>query len=401
VGARIQTQAKQSPVLEQFDDNGVAEVKGSEPSAFKTAQIADGLTAKSLKRLKFGDDSGFQTALRRKVDAYFQSTGKPRRDCWRMYLKTALILAWTASSYALLVFVASTWWLSLALALSLGLSLAAIGFNIQHDGGHGAYSKRPWLNKLMAYSLDLLGGSSYMWAFKHNIVHHTYPNITGYDDDINLGIFGRVSPHAKRFGFHRFQHLYLWLLYGFLPLKWHLYDDFHDVAVARIGGYTCSRPRGWDLAGFIGGKVVFFSLAIGLPIFFHPVWLVLLVYVGISFVQGIALSVVFQLPHCVEAAGFPMPHEETDRIENAWAAHQVETTVNYATNNRLLSWFVGGLNFQIEHHLFPHICHIHYAALAPLVADTCQEFGLQYNVNHTFRGALASHFRWLKQMGKA
>ncbi len=238
-----------------------------------------------------------------------------------------------------------------------------------------------------------------MWAFKHNTVHHTYPNITGYDDDINLGIFGRLSPHAKRFGFHKYQHLYLWILYGFLPMKWQLYDDFHDVAVGHVGGYTCPRPKRWDLVGFIAGKALFFSLAFVVPMMWHPVWIVLAMYLVTSVVEGLTLSGIFQLPHCVEDAGFPMPQEETGRIEAGWAAHQLETTVDYAPRNRLLSWFVGGLNFQIEHHLFPQICHVHYRALSPLVSETCSQFGLQYKVNQTFRAALVSHFRWLQRMG--
>ncbi len=212
--------------------------------------------------MKFGDDDGFQRELRRQVDVYFQSSGKRRRDCPQMYLKTAVIFGWATASYLLLVFVVSTWWLALPLAVSLGVALAAIGFNIQHDGGHGAYSKHRWVNRLMASSLDLLGGSSYMWAFKHNTIHHTYPNITGYDDDINLGIFGRLSPHAKRFGFHRYQHYYLWLLYGFLPIKWQLYDDFHDVAVGRVGGYACAGRKGGIWPALLAEK----------PFSFHSPW---------------------------------------------------------------------------------------------------------------------------------
>ncbi len=188
-----------------------------------------------------------------------------------MYLKTAIVLTWFAASYALLVFVATTWWMALPLAISLALAMAAIGFNIQHDGSHGAYSKHPWINKLMALSLDMLGGSSYGWACKHNVVHHTYSNITGHDDDIDIGILGRISPHQKRFNFHRWQHIYLWLLYGFVAIKWHFYDDFRDVAIGRFGGLRHPRPKGWDLATFIGGKALFFSLAIGIPLLVHSV----------------------------------------------------------------------------------------------------------------------------------
>src|SRR5262249_25450649 len=156
-------------------------------------------------------------------------------------------------SYVLLL-LGPPWWLALPLAASLGLALAAVGFNVQHDGGHQAYSDRPWVNKLMALTLDLMGGSSYVWACKHNSIHHTYTNVTGHDDDINLGWLGRLSPHQPRLGFHRLQHLYLWVLYGMLPLKWVFYDDFRDVLTGRVGGHRIARPRGWDLAVFLGGK---------------------------------------------------------------------------------------------------------------------------------------------------
>ena len=348
--------------------------------------------------VKFAPADGFHPELRRRVEQFFQDTGKRPRDCPRMYLKTALILGWFAASYAALVFFAATWPLTLALAMSLGLSMAAIGFNIQHDGGHGAYSDRGWVNQLMARTLDLLGGSSYVWARKHNSIHHSYANITGRDEDINLGFVGRLSPHQKRLKFHRLQHFYLWALYGLLPVKWQLYDDFRDVAAGRLGEHRLARPQGWDLATFVAGKVAFFSLALVIPLLWHSVWEVLLVYLAASIVQGVALGVVFQAAHCVEEAAFPLP-QDAGRMETDFARHQVETTVDFARGNRLLSWLVGGLNFQIEHHLFPRICHVHYPALAPIVEATCREFGLRYSAHATFRSALASHYRWLRRMG--
>jgi len=271
---------------------------------------------------EFGYGDAFYRELCRRVDDYFQRTGKNRRDCPRMYWKTAIVLAWFTSSYLLLVFVASTWWQAIALTTSLSLSMAAIGFNIQHDGSHGAYSKHAWINKLMALTLDLVGGSSYGWTCKHNIVHHTYSNITGHDDDIDIGFLGRLSPHQRRLAFHRWQHIYLWLLYGFVSLKWQLYDDFRDVMIGRFGGRRHPRPTGWDLATFVGGKLLFFSLAIGIPLLVHSVSTVLAFYVAVSFVQGIVMSMVFQLPHCVERAAFPLPQKVTGRMKTPWAEHQ-------------------------------------------------------------------------------
>jgi len=359
------------------------------------------LPATAPGELKFGVSDAFYGELRRRVDRYFSFTGRRRRDCPQMYVKTALLVGWLAASYLLLLFLAGTWWLALPLAISLGLSMAAIGFNVQHDGGHRAYSDHPWINTLMAFSLDLLGGILYVWARKHNSIHHSYANITGHDDDINLGILGRLSPHQKRFGFHRLQHFYLWVLYGFLPIKWQVYDDFRHVIAGNIGGHRLARPKGWDLLTFIAGKVIFFSLALGIPLLLHPVWAVLLLYLAASFVQGVVLSVVFQMAHCVEEAAFPMPLPDTGRMETAWAVHQLQTTVDFARGSRLLSWFVGGLNFQIEHHLFPQICHVHYPALSKLVEKTSREFGLRYVAHETFLAGVASHLRWLRRSGMA
>lgn len=350
---------------------------------------------------KFAPNDRFRGVLRERVDEYFATTGRRPHDCWSMYLKTAIALGCLATAYALLVFVATTWWLAVPLMVLLGLSLAAVGFNVQHDGGHGAYSAHRRINKLAAMTLDLMGASSYVWARKHNTVHHSFTNITGHDDDIDVGFLGRLSPHQRRLWFHRFQHIYLWFLYGLLATKWHVYDDFRDLLSGRIGGRRFPRPSGWDLLTFIGGKALFFTLAFAVPLLLHPWWAVLAAYAGAAFVQGGVLSVVFQLAHCVEESSFPLPNAETGRMASTWAEHQVRTTADFAQHNRLLTWFVGGLNFQIEHHLFPQICHVHYPALAPRVQAACRRFGLQYTVQDSLRAGIASHYRWLRRMGAA
>lgn len=338
-------------------------------------------------------------SLKRRVDLYFARTKLSRRDCPQMYIKTGVILCWAAACYIGLLFFAPNAWVAVPLAIVFGLAAAAIGFNIQHDASHQAYSKYAWMNKLGALTLELLGGSSYIWARKHNAVHHSYTNVTGHDDDINLGFLGRVSPHQHWLFYHRFQHFYLWFLYGFLAIKWHLIDDFVNVIKGRLGPHRFARPKGWDLAVFIGGKALFYSLAFVIPMLLHPAWYVIGLYVLVSFVEGITLSVVFQLAHCVEEAEFPMPIDDQGHMEASFAVHQVATTVDFSTHNPLVTWYTGGLNHQIEHHLFPHICHIHYPALAKMVERTCRKFGLRYGVNNSLFGAIASHYRWLRQMG--
>jgi linoleoyl-CoA desaturase len=359
------------------------------------------IRASSTRTPTFSRDMAFQLELRRRVTEYFWTTGRRERDCWQMYVKTAILVTGFAGAYGLLVFAARNWIEGAILAVLLGLFAAGIGLNVQHDGGHRAYSRRPWVNRLMALTLELIGGSSYMWRWKHGVFHHTYVNVAGHDTDIDLAPLGRLAPNQPRLAFHRWQHLYLWPLYGFLSLKWQCFDDFRKVALGRVKRQPVPRPKGWDLVGFIAGKVVFFTLAVGIPLQFHSFGTVLSFYVVSGLVTGFLLSVVFQVAHCVEEAEFPVPHEGTGRIDHAWAVHQAETSVNFSRHSRVMSWLVGGLNFQIEHHLFPRISHVHYPALSVLVEETCREFGIRYTVHRSFWAGIASHFRWLRRMGRA
>jgi linoleoyl-CoA desaturase len=353
----------------------------------------------SVGPLKFGANSAFQLEVRRRVDEYFRATGRRQRDCWQMYLKTAILITGLAVSYLLLVFAAHVWWQSVPLAVLLGFAAAGIGFNIQHDAGHHAYSNHPSINKLMAMTLDMIGGSSYLWRWKHVVIHHTYVNVTGHDSDLNLGIFGRVTPHQPRFAFHRWQHLYLWPLYGLLAIRWQLVDDFRRLIAGRIGSHRIRRPTGADLVFLVVGKAIFFAWALGVPSLFHPVSTVLVHYAIAALVLGTTLAVVFQVAHCVGEAAFPLPSVGAGRIERAWAVHQAETTVDFARPSRVVAWLLGGLNFQIEHHLFPRISHVNYPAISKLVEQTCRDFGVAYTEHRTFRDGVAAHFRWLRRMG--
>ncbi|MCR9200382.1 MAG: acyl-CoA desaturase [Planctomycetaceae bacterium] len=357
-------------------------------------------TKTESQNVKFARCEGYMATLKERVDDYFRTTQLSPKDQPRMYLKTAIILAWLVASYVGLVFWSANVWQACACAISLGVVMAAVGFNIQHDGGHGAYSRYGWVNRAMAFTLDILGGSSFVWKRTHNIVHHSYTNITGVDGDIDLGILGRLSPHQPRRGFHRFQHLYLWFLYGFITFKWQFKDDTQALLTGKLGETRIPRPKLLDIAITIVGKTSFLTLAFVVPLMYHHWTHVAAMFFLASFVQGVLLSVVFQLAHCVEEAEFPLPEGDNARIENAWAVHQVETTVDFSQNGALATWFTGGLNFQIEHHLFPNICHIHYPAIAKIVRQTSEEFGIEYHAHPTVMSAIRSHFNWLKRMGR-
>jgi len=350
-------------------------------------------------KLVFSSNSDFHVELRRRVDEFFRSTGRRKRDCPQMYVKTAILFAAFMVSYVLLVFVVDTWWQALLLAMVVGLATATIGLNVQHDGGHQAFSNHARVNAVMAMTLDMIGASSYLWRWKHGILHHTYVNITGHDHDIDIGGLGRLSPHQRRLRFHGWQHWYLWPLYGIMVVRWQLVGDFREIVTGRIGTHRFPRPKGWDFVIFVAGKLTFLALAFGIPLLVHGPWVVLVYYGVVEIVLGLLLSVVFLLAHCVEQADFPLPSKETGRVENAWAIHQVEASVDFARRSRVAAWLLGGLNFQIEHHLFPRICHTNYPAISTLVEDTCREYGVRYREHASIWAGVVSHFRWLRQMG--
>lgn len=299
------------------------------------------------------------------------------------------------------MFFASAWWQAIPVAIVLGISVVSIGFNIMHDGGHGAVSRHRVVNRLMAHSVDIVGGSSYLWRWKHNVLHHHNANIAGHDNDIAAGPLARFTPHQRRYAHQRWQHWYVWLLYGLMAIKWQLFDDFRTLVRGRIGPHQIPRPRGADLAWLIVGKLVFFTLAFVIPLWLHPVAIFAATYVLFAAVVGIMLSTVFQLAHCVEDAEFPLVAHDARTVESSWAVHQLATTVNFSRDNWLVTSLVGGLNYQIEHHLFPEISHCHYPDVARIVRETCAELGIRYREHASLWAGIGSHVRWLRRMGAA
>lgn len=366
-------------------------------AAYCAAFVGARLCSVKDARIRFATKTPFWIELKRRVDAHFEATGESRGGGRRMLLKTAVIFAWLFAGYAAaLVWGPSSWLAVIAFGLSCGLATAGLGMSVQHDGGHRAYSERPWLNRAAAAVLDFVGASSHVWRVKHGIVHHTYPNIEGADDDIEAGVFGRLAPGQPHRPMHRWQHLYLWPLYGFLTAKWFIYDDLHDLVRGRVGNHPLRWPRGAELAIFVVGKLAHLSWAIVVPMLVLGPVRGLLFYAALSAACGVTLAVVFQLAHCVEEAEFFAP---TGPQELDFAAHQLATTVDFARRSKLVTWYVGGLNFQAVHHLFPRVCHLHYPALAEIIEATAAEYGVRYTATDRLSTALASHYRWLERMG--
>jgi linoleoyl-CoA desaturase len=354
----------------------------------------------SLPAVQFQPRGAFFTTLKSRVDAYFDSTGKDKTGGLRLYGKLAFILALFVFSYGMLVFGTSQWWTALLAGFLLAQSYVLIGFNVMHDGAHGSASRQGWVNWLMSCTMDLLGSSTWLWRQKHNLMHHTYTNIADRDDDIDSGGLLRLSPVQQRQAWHRYQAWYAPLLYCFFTLYLVFYSDWKRMFFGRIGK-TPLQERNWRaFGGFLAGKLGYFAYTLVIPSLFHPVWLVLLVFLLVHFLMGATIALVFQLAHTVEGAQFPQS-QPNGVMPYDWAMHQVLTTANFAPQSRIVAFYMGGLNFQIEHHLFHKISHVHYPAIAKIVEATCHEFGVKYLSFPSVGHALGSHFRHLNSLGRA
>lgn len=354
-----------------------------------------------MQRVSFNNkNSIFFNALKEKVDTYFKSNNIRETGNYKLYLKTILLSLSAISLYTVLVFFTPNVWISLVLCAIMGFNLAGIGFNVMHDGAHGSFSTKTWVNDLMGYSLNAMGGSVYLWKYKHNVNHHSFTNIEGMDDDIDIKPWIRVHANQEKYWYHRFQHIYWVVLYGVTYLLWVFVQDFTKYFSGKIGDQPFRKMDKKEHFIFWFSKIMYGAAYIVLPIFMVGAVKTIIGFSIIAFVCGFVISVVFQLAHIVEDAAFSTPDAKQFKIEEEWAVHQVQTTANFATKSKIVSWFTGGLNYQVEHHLFPRISHIHYPKISEFVRETCEQFGITYLEFPTVLSAVRSHVVHLKHVGR-
>lgn len=348
----------------------------------------------------------FYTELKKRVDAYFRDNKKSKYGNLNLYLKTVFMFAAYIVPYFLIIFeVFDSKLIWLLLSAVMGFAMAGIGLCVMHDANHGSYSKNVKLNGILGYlSLNMLGGHSINWRIQHNVIHHTYTNVHEHDEDIAPPGFLRFEPHAKRKSVHKLQFLYAWFFYGMMTLMWSTTKDFRQLLRYNKKGMlkTANTTLARELGIVIASKIIYYGYML-LPYFLVPEmrfieWLA--GFVVLHYIAGLVLAMIFQPAHVVEETEFPLP-SDSGSIENHWAIHQMQTTMNFANGDPIFSWLVGGLNFQVEHHLFPTISHVHYSKISPIVEATAKEFGVPYKSRRTFVGALWSHELMLWRLGRA
>lgn len=349
------------------------------------------------------DRTQFTTVLRKNVTAYFKANNTSTKGGPQMIWKAIIMLSLYLAPFIVMLTVQMPNWMIFPLAFIMGVGMAGVGMSVMHDAAHGSFSNKGWLNDLAGGTIYLIGSNLLNWKIQHNLLHHTYTNLEGLDEDINTKAkVVRLSRHAPLRKIHRFQYLYVFLLYGLMTIS-KLFGDFGQLLKYNRKGLTVAQkaiPRR-EFIKMTTAKIIYMFVAIGLPMLVtdFPWWLILLGFLVVHATAGAIMSVIFQLAHVVEGADQP-PLNKEGNIDNEWAVHELLTTANFSKNNRLLGWYIGGLNFQIEHHLFPHICHIHYKKISHIVEQTAKEFGLPYNQKVSFGDALMSHIRMLKELGR-
>jgi linoleoyl-CoA desaturase len=355
------------------------------------------------KKVKFTNinKSTFYATLRKRVDQHFEEQNLSTYANTAMWIKAIFFLGTLISLYLLILLGNFSALVMLGLAVLLGVFGAFVGFNICHDAIHKAFSDKPIVNQIFSFLFSLIGASAYVWSICHNVVHHTYTNIAGHDEDIDVapGLI-RFSDEEPVTKIQRYQHIYAFGLYSLAMLSWVFRKDYKKFFQTKIGSQVANHPK-IEYFKLFFFKFLYYFLFIILPLIVLNItwWQFLIGFLSMQFSQGLVLGLVFQLAHVVEGTSFPLPNDDGN-IEEAWAAHQMMTTANFAVESKIAGFFCGGLNRQVEHHLFPKVCHIHYPAIGKIVKETALEFNLPYIENPTFMSALASHYRMLNKLGK-
>ncbi|HLK30341.1 MAG TPA: acyl-CoA desaturase [Puia sp.] len=343
----------------------------------------------------------FYATLKSSVDDYFTNNNLSKTGNWKLYTKTGVLIPSAILIYLSLLIFPMPAIAAILLSGLFGFVLASIGFNVMHDACHGSYSSKNWVNDLLGLSLNALGGNAFIWKFKHNIIHHTYTNIDGIDDDIAKSPLMRQCNTQKWVPMHRFQHVYVILVYAISSFAWVFLMDFNKYFKKRIVAMPLQKMDTKEHVVFWMTKILYLLFYIAIPVMAVGWKKWAIGFTSFHLVMGFTLAIVFQLAHVVEHTEFEYAEgDDAMKIEDEWAVYQVKTTANFAPKNKIISWFVGGLNFQVEHHLFPRISHVHYPAIRNIVKQTCDKFNIAYNEFPTMTKAVASHFKMMKQLGK-
>ena len=358
-----------------------------------------------MKTINFSriDKAKFFKTLNKRVNTYFKENNIKRTGNWKLYTKAILMFTVFLLPMIFILTISMPQWVLLLLTVVIGIGMAGVGMNVMHDSNHDSFSSKKWVNKLMGSSIYILAGNVYNWKVQHNVLHHTFTNVKDHDEDIDAGRIIRFSKHSKWLPIHKFQKFYSFFLYGLLTINWAITTDIkqmHRYLKRKLSYGKFPNPT-TEWVKLVVSKIVYYAFWVALPIVVLDIawWKVLIGYFVMHYTAGLILSLVFQLAHVVPNTKMPVPDKDGN-LEHTWAVHQLYTTSDFAPKNWIVNFYTGGLNHQVEHHIFPHISHVHYKKLAKIVKETTLEFNLPYNEYKTMSKAVVAHFKQLSVLGK-
>jgi len=357
-----------------------------------------------MERIKYKQNNvEFTKELWSAVNNYFESNAISKFGGSQILIKTFLMsLVYFVPYVLMMTGMITTVVPLLTIFFVMGIGMSGIGVVTMHDANHGSFSKHEWVNKLFGMSLYILGGLPANWKYQHNTLHHGYTNVEDHDEDIGHGGILRFSPHKPLKKVHKYQYIYAWALYGLMTFSWITLKDFKRLFKYKRDGAVLDGSGNYTLLfiKLLFSKIIYYAIFLALPIIIVPIawyWIVL-GFLLMHFVSGLTLSTIFQTAHVVPSSDYPLP-DENNELESSWTVHQLYTTADFAPNSKVFSWLVGGLNYQVVHHLFPSISHVHYKSLSKIVQETTQKYNLPYHVNGSFFRAIGQHLKMLKALG--
>ncbi len=344
----------------------------------------------------------FYKVLQKRINQYFIDNNLAKTANFNMKFKTTFMLSiYFVPLILMLTGVVSSFGLTTMLWALMGFGMSGIGLAIMHDANHGSYSRNKRVNEALGFTMNFIGGYHITWKIQHNVLHHSFTNVHEHDEDLDQKMFC-MSPCQERKGFHKFQAFYATFLYSLLTVFRYLVKDFqqvkryHEMNLLEGQGLTYRQA----ITQVVFYKAIYLVVTLILPLVLIdlPVWQILTGFFLMHIICSLVSAFVFQLAHVLEETHF-YETDEHGNVDNNWAIHQLKTTANFSKGSSFFSWFIGGLNFQVEHHLFPNICHVHYRNLSPIVKATAEEYDVPYYQHDTFWSAMKSHFSLLHQLG--
>ena len=342
---------------------------------------------------KNGDEAIF-TELRREVKDVVATLETQRRKT--IILKAIILPIFYFALYACALLYGNKALVFYSCYFLMGLLLVSIFLNIIHDAVHGTIFKNEKINAAYVYLFDLMGANSFIWKLRHIRFHHNYPNVNGWDTDIEQSSLARIFPTGGFSRLHKYQHIYLPFLYPLYLANWLLIRDFKDFFNKRKTVRKLIDIPKREYFKLIVFKLAFLFYMIVLPkIILTVSWTTtILAFMIMLFTASIASLMVLLSPHANTESSFPLPNEK-NKFEHSWMKHMLITTNDITHDNWFTRFFMGCFNYHVVHHLFPNVNHAYYPEITALLKQKATKYDLPYR-EYSLLTSLRNHYRLLK-----